>query len=74
MQLIYETEQKQGDIFRTGDSMLHCVITMRNHFSDLPQYLTQRVDGHIKGTTDWSEMTGRGNLFVEMGKRRTGKR
>jgi hypothetical protein len=24
----------------------------------LPQYLTQRVDGHIKGGTDWSEMTG----------------
>ena len=24
----------------------------------LPQYLTQRVDGHIKGTSDWSEMRG----------------
>ena len=24
----------------------------------LPQYLTQRVDGHIKGSTDWSEMQG----------------
>jgi hypothetical protein len=24
----------------------------------LPQYLTQRVDGHIKGTNDWSEMQG----------------
>jgi hypothetical protein len=24
----------------------------------LPQYLTQRVDGLIKGGTDWSEMTG----------------
>ena len=24
----------------------------------LPQYLTQRVDGHIKGSSDWSEMTG----------------
>jgi hypothetical protein len=24
----------------------------------LPQYLTQRVDGLIKGTTDWSEMRG----------------
>lgn len=24
----------------------------------LPQYLTKRVDGHIKGTNDWSEMQG----------------
>lgn len=24
----------------------------------LPRYLTQRVDGHIKGSSDWSEMTG----------------
>lgn len=24
----------------------------------LPEYLTQRVDGHIKGTNDWSEMKG----------------
>jgi hypothetical protein len=24
----------------------------------LPQYLTQRVDGHIKGSSDWSEMRG----------------
>jgi len=24
----------------------------------LPQYLTQRVNGHIKGTNDWSEMRG----------------
>ncbi len=24
----------------------------------LPQYLTQRVNGHIKGTYDWSEMRG----------------
>ena len=24
----------------------------------LPQYLTQRVNGHIKGTDDWSEMRG----------------
>jgi len=24
----------------------------------LPQYLTQRVDGHIKGRADWSEMQG----------------
>jgi hypothetical protein len=24
----------------------------------LPQYLTQRVNGHIKGTNDWSEMQG----------------
>ena len=29
-----------------------------NPLLGLPQYLTQRVDGHIKGSTDWSEMQG----------------
>jgi len=29
-----------------------------NPLLGLPQYLTQRVDGHIKGTSDWSEMRG----------------
>src|SRR5664280_781712 len=40
----------------------------------LPEYLTQRVDGHIKGTNDFSEMQGGDYLFLEMGKRRTCKR
>ena len=29
-----------------------------NPLLGLPEYLTQRVDGHIKGSTDWSEMRG----------------
>ena len=29
-----------------------------NPLLGLPKYLTQRVDGHIKGSTDWSEMQG----------------
>ena len=38
--------------------MLRCAIITRNHSSGLPQYLTQRVDGHIKNANDWSEMQG----------------
>lgn len=29
-----------------------------NPLLGLPEYLTQRVDGHLKGSTDWSEMRG----------------
>jgi hypothetical protein len=40
----------------------------------LPQYLTQRVDGHIKGSNRLERDDRGDDLCLEMGKRRTGKR